>query len=215
MPFTYPIAPVVAPVDVIRSEQAYAQSDAMNARLKLGPPPMNTEGKFATRMDSILLSLGTDDHKLWKELYREGRVIETELRTLHAEHINLIFERGNLEKQFIDAMKERDELQRWKTGKANIAQSISQMINANICRPQDRPQGFTLVELLTVVAILAILFCVIAPAVSRSIRHARASIANTRQFHADRLGYAWDGDCTNQIFSCHNYNEMTNTTEAP
>lgn len=37
MPFTYPIAPTVAPGDVIRSEQAYAQADAMNARLKLGP----------------------------------------------------------------------------------------------------------------------------------------------------------------------------------
>ena len=37
MPFTYPIAPVVAPGDFIRSEQAYAQADAMNARLKLGP----------------------------------------------------------------------------------------------------------------------------------------------------------------------------------
>ena len=166
---------------------------------------MNTEGKFTTRMDSILLSLGPDDHKLWKELYREGRVIETELRTLQAEQINLIFERGNLEKQLAAITAERDTLRQ---------EAVRRTVVATFRRSPSE-SGFTLVELLTVVAILAILFCVIAPAVSRSIRHARASIANTRQFHADRLGYAWDGDCTNQIFSCHNYNEMTNTTELP
>ena len=41
-----------------------------------------------------------------------------------------------------------------------------------------------------------------------------ASIANTRQFAADRLGYAWDGDVTNEIFMVHNYNELTNSAAA-
>ncbi len=145
----------------------------------------------------------------------EARDLERRLDSLQYQHLKLIIERGRLEKQLLATIKERDELQRWKTGKADIARSISQMINGNICRPQDRPQGFTLVELLTVVAILAILLCVIGPTVSRSLRHARLSIENTRQFHSQRLSAAWDGDTTNEIFSVSSYNEMTNTTELP
>ena len=145
----------------------------------------------------------------------EARDLPRRVVALQSDVINLILERGNLEKQLIAVIKERDELLRLKNGKANAAQSISQMINANICRPQDRPHGFTLVELLTVVAILAIVLCVIGPTVSRSLRHARLSIENTRQFHAQRLSAAWDGDVTNEIFSCHNYQEMNNTAELP
>lgn len=141
----------------------------------------------------------------------EARDLQRRVVALQSDVINLILERGNLEKQLIAVIKERDELLRLKNGKANAAQSISQIINANICRPH----GFTLVELLTVVAIMAILLCVIGPAVSRSLRHARLSIENTRQFHAHRLSAAWDGDTTNEIFSCHNYQEMTNTAELP
>ena len=81
--------------------------------------------------------------------------------------------------------------------------------------PKGRPQGFTLVELLCVVAIVGVLGGLLVPSTVRAMRHARTALDNARQFHADRLGYAWDGDCTNQIFSVSSYNEMTNTTEVP
>jgi prepilin-type N-terminal cleavage/methylation domain-containing protein len=141
----------------------------------------------------------------------EARDLELRLDRIQRDHLGLILRCGNLEKQLLATIKERDQLHRWITGKQDIARSISQLINADICRPK----GFTLIELLTVVAILAIAFCVIAPAVSRSIRHARASIATTREFHAQRLAAAWDGDCTNEIFSVNSYTQMTNTTELP
>ena len=76
-------------------------------------------------------------------------------------------------------------------------------------------QGFALVELLCVLAIVAILSALLMPAVSRAVRHTRASIENTRQFQSQRLAAAWDGDTTNQVFSVSSYNEMTNTTEIP
>jgi prepilin-type N-terminal cleavage/methylation domain-containing protein len=75
--------------------------------------------------------------------------------------------------------------------------------------------GFTLVELLCVVAIVGVLGGLLVPSTVRAMRHARTALDNARQFHADRLGYAWDGDCTNQIFSVSSYSEMTNTTEIP
>ena len=78
-----------------------------------------------------------------------------------------------------------------------------------------KQSAFSLVELLCVVAIVAILAALLIPAVSRAVRHARATVNNAVQFHNDRLGYAWDGDTTNQIFSVTSYNEMTNTTEMP
>ena len=135
-----------------------------------------------------------------------SREIEKELRTLQASHLELVMENGDLEKQLAAVTKERDELQEQAARRSMVAAAS---------RRSSPVAGFTLIELLTVVAILAIAFCVIAPAVSRSIRHARASIATTREFHAQRLAAAWDGDCTNEIFSCHNYKEMTNTTELP
>lgn len=75
--------------------------------------------------------------------------------------------------------------------------------------------GFTLIELLAVIAILAIVACVLVPAVARAWHHARANIENARQFHADRLSMAWDGDATNEIFSVHNYNEMAQEGQIP
>ena len=76
-------------------------------------------------------------------------------------------------------------------------------------------KGFSLVDLLCVLAVVAILAALLVPAVSRAVRHARAKVNNAVQFHNDRLGYAWDGDTTSQIFSVSSYNEMTNTTEIP
>ena len=75
--------------------------------------------------------------------------------------------------------------------------------------------GFTLIELLAVIAILAIVACVLVPSVARAWHHARANIENARQFHADRLSMAWDGDATNEIFSVHNYNEMAQEGQIP
>ena len=167
---------------------------------------MSTEKLLTPRMDLVFSTHANDDRRLWKELYREGRKIEIELGILQRDHLKLIFNAGQLETKLAAVTAERDELQQQANRRAMVAAAS---------RRSSPGAGFTLVELLTVIAILAILFCVIAPTVSRSLRHARASIANTRQFHADRLGYAWDGDCTNEIFSCHNYNEVTNTTEAP
>jgi prepilin-type N-terminal cleavage/methylation domain-containing protein len=79
----------------------------------------------------------------------------------------------------------------------------------------NKKSAFTLTELLSVVSIMAIVLCFIGPSISRGIRHARASIENTRQFHAQRIAAAWDGDTTNEIFSVSSYNQMTNTTEVP
>jgi prepilin-type N-terminal cleavage/methylation domain-containing protein len=78
-----------------------------------------------------------------------------------------------------------------------------------------KTKGFTLVELLAVVLIMAIALCCIGPAVSRCMNHARESIENTRQFHAQRIDAAWDGDTPNEIFACHNYKEMTDIKEVP
>ena len=108
---------------------------------------------------------------------------------LQVEHINLIWQKGALEKQLEAITKERDELLRWKNAKQQLYLAIRS------------PQGFSLVELLTVIAILAIMSCCLLPAVCKTIHHARAKAQQIQEFESTRLEMALDGNFTNQLLS--------------
>jgi len=114
-----------------------------------------------------------------------GRRMERELSHTRTEHLKLIMDHGELQKSVAPLKARIAELENIIRAKATLAAT----------------KAFTLIELLAVIAIIAIVFSALAPAVARAIHHARDRAQMISEYSNARLQYALEENFTNELFT--------------